>query len=477
MTLSLDAVTQDKFSEFVRSGEKYGLGVRSHLTMAFENHASFFKHDESLAEALVKNLDGIAKTEVLSLVDNLADGLLEETISSSVNTDLNPESIQRAMTFQRRVWSSLSATMGRLAYMNGHRSENLEALIGEDDLSTNSNTSTIIAQNKELFPDCPLSHQIIAAEQKVREVFNQWLAGGDPKTFAKMLDQYYAGFKFDEVTANKYTDQSELIKLMVEELGVHLKENPLPQDTKIAIIGPGAKPFELEVIKKLIEEKTLSVSQIQGIDMQTAEELGLSEDELQILQTQKYRLVGGHILGNWIDGHAQSPEDQYDLAFFCGSVNNNTYDQLEPLKDFLNLTRMLKPGGLLVYDTASLEQSPIHLQKSHELLTDNSHLPQGARPSAHFPDSLAFIFPQHIIDLYLDLAGIQKKSSKVWQVDESKSRVLLVGQKQGERAPILGRFLETLLTSAFASDAPRPSPNATATAWWSQDQGAGSTPR
>lgn len=465
-------VNTEQFRNFIKIGDSHGLGTIAHLNMIFNNHAAFSSHDSGLANVLVEKQENIFPGEVKSLIDDLADSLLEETIASSLVTNLTQESIQQTMDFQTQAWSCLSATMGRLAYMNGLRSPNLDELIAHDDLSTNPNGSDVIVKNKELFPECTVSHQIIATEQKVREVFNQWKAGGDPQSFSELLGKYYQQFKFDEATAHKYTDQSELGKIMFDQLSLHLKEHPLSKDARIAIIGPGARPFELEIIKKLIDESVISVSQIHGIDMQNAQQLGLSDADLAILRSQNYTLQGGQELGDWVNNHIESEDDQYDMTLFCGSVNNNNYNQLEPLKDFLNISRLLRPDGLLVYDTASFEHSPAHLAKFKELFDQNPNIPEGARKSAQFEEFIAFIFPQHIIDLYLELGGIEKVVNNVWEVDENKSRLFLIGKKSSDRVTVLGRLLESLLTSAFSDSSPRPSPVEEVTAWWRQDQGA-----
>ena len=357
---------------------------------------------------------------------------------------------------------SLSEVLGRLCWMNRIRSNGLREFIESDNLQTNSSTPEELRNFKRDFPKATTSLQILSLKPVVREIFYQWQSGKSPSDFRLEREAFYQAFEFTDATTSHYTDQDALRKRIFDNLSDQLEKNPLPANSRVTIIGTGPSPFELKVIQDLIRDGKISVSQIDGVDMQTAEALGIKGDF-----PQGYAFHGGHTLEEWAQIVKDDPSRKSSLVFFCGSVDNNEPDLFQQTRDMFHLSDLLQEGGILVYDTHSFDASPTHIEAFKQLLAIDPHAPVGARRSTHLQEFFAYIFPDYLIKLRFQLANLDIVAQDVWQVSpEVQSRNLVIGRKRSATIAPMGQLMDSLIRHAY--DVPsaerRPSPVALAIA-------------
>jgi len=429
--------------------------VRDQLFLEFQaRNSAFRRHIAKLVGALSApdspTPQGISRV-VTSFLDQLSSESLNLTLSN------HPESAN----FIFRSWSGLSAILGRLSWMNGARNHGLAQIIEGDDLTTDPNTLSTLAHFRELFPAARACHQILALEKYIQEVFVQWQSGANPEELHQKLLAYYQRFDYGLQTTEKYTDHSLLINNTFEHLHQLFQETPLTPGAKFTIIGPGANPPELKILQKLLDAGDIQPAQIDGIELKTAEALGLTEADFP----PDYHFHGGLTLQEWSKLVEADPTRQADAVFFLGSVNNTDPSHLNHLLDMLALARILKPGGLLIYDTASLEDSAKHLSAHQKYLEENPLAAVGAKRSAQFPEFVAHIFPAYLIQLFLDLSNLSTVDHNILQIAPDNLRHSIIARKSGDLPP-LAQLLESILTRAYSSppSSRRPSPTAVATA-------------
>ena len=418
--------------------------------------ANFAAHLNSLSEAL--SVDAFSHERVRNLLSNLLIELRGESLAIILNGRPN------SREFIRQTWNSFSATFGRLTFMNGIRSRGLNDLIASDNLATNADVVRNLAEFKSQFPQAKLSHEILSLEPTIREIFSQWYSGANSTDFDNQLRAYYERFQFDDKTTANYTDHGQLIALTTSHLKERLIEYPLSPGAKITFIGPGGNPSapEFLILSNLLAENLISPSQIDGVDIQTARKLGLKPEDFP----PKYKFHGGLPLEDWSQAVSSDPGAAADLVFFLGSVNNNDPNYFHQLQDFLALSRTLKPGGILVYDTASLEESETHLRAWRAYYEKYPESATGTRPSAHFSEFVARIYPAYFINSCFNLAGFTAVDHVIWEASPGKSRHLILAEKTLDQITPLGSLIEALIPPAYSvpPGSRRPWPVAAATA-------------
>lgn len=395
-----------------------------------------------LAEALKAPTDAVGGMDIVGSLGEITDDLYQEMLSVSGGLYESLSMRELKSNFLAKTWIAYASTIGRLLYMNGVRGLGINDLVGGDDYTTSLEEIDDLVQYKHAFPNAFRSCEILSLEQGMREVFHQWYGGADSEELAKMLDAYYRAFQFDEKTTTAYTNQSELKMVGVDNLKHLLSHEYIPLGARIAIFGPGPNPPELDVIRALQSQGLLMGVRIDGYDMQTTEALGISEEQTKEWATNdNYHFHGGQRL----DG----VDDAYDMVFSFGSSFYNDPNYFHQFRDIFKMAQLIKPGGLLVYDAASLEASPAHLEAFHKLHNVNPATPIGVRQSAHFKDFLARILPHHLLETYTGLGGVSIITEDVWSMARDKSRTMLIGRKHEVPNTSFGNLVENLISRAY----------------------------